>query len=493
MIASDTATFMGASLSPADLAVHDTRAMADPWYRADHLDLINAGLVAGFEGLIKRLCCFLPTRYGKSMLVSKYLPPWWLGQRPSDKCIISSYAHHLASEHSAYAREVLERQGPQLWGVYPKPGSFAKDDWAIAGHSGGMRAAGVGSGIAGFGADLFILDDAIKDMAEAVSETIQRRNVDWWGTVASKRIEPDGFFVYIQNRWHVKDLAGEMLKLATDRADLHPYIVIRFPEWATEDEFTPVSIVGGKNNVTKELVEWVDHHNANERFHRKKGEVLWSKRWSLPAVKVRYNETPSEEHWQAVSQQKPTDRVGSLFKSDYFQIMDTAPTDALRVRYWDLAATEDAGDYCAGALLSYGPEEDAWYIEDMIRGQWGPGEVEANVKLASQLDGYNVAIRIEQEPGASGKLTVNTFKRMLPQYDIEGCRATGPKTVRHRRMLGPLQRGNMFLLRGPWNQVFITEMINLPGGKHDDQADAAAGAYAELVDLDKGHPSAELI
>ena len=484
---------MSASLSPADLAVYDTAGMADQWMRADHLDLINAGLVAGFEGLIKRLCCFLPTRYGKSFLTSKYLPPWWLGQRPNDRCIIASYAHHLASEHSQYAREVLDRRGPELWNVHPKPGSFAKDDWKLANAVGGMRAAGVGSGIGGFGADLFILDDAIKDMTEAVSETIQKRNINWWSTVASKRLEPDSFFVYIQNRWHVNDLAGYLLKMAKDRPDLNPYVVIRFPEWADKDETEPVSIVGGENNVTPELKEWVAHQNANVRFHRKKGEVLWPKRWSLKSVKVRYNETPSDEHWQAVSQQNPSDTIGSLFKTDYFQIVDTAPTDAVRIRYWDLAATEGAGDWLVGALMSYSPEEDAFFLEDIVRGQWGPGEVEENVRLAANLDGYNVGIRIEQEPGASGKLTVATFQRLLPDYDVEGVKPGVNKTIRHRRMLGPLQRNNMFLIRGPWNRDYIAEMILLPGGKHDDQADASSGAYAELVELDKGSPNAEVV
>ena len=60
-------------------------------------------------------------------------------------------------------------------------------------------------------------------------------------------------------------------------------------------------------------------------------------------------------------------------------------------------------------------------------------------------------------------------------------------------MVGPMERGNMYLIEGDWNQEFIKELIRLPGGKHDDQADAAAGAYAVLVELDRLTPSMEIM
>ena len=51
----------------------------------------------------------------------------------------------------------------------------------------------------------------------------------------------------------------------------------------------------------------------------------------------------------------------------------------------------------------------------------------------------------------------------------------------------------MYLVKGDWNQTFIRELTTLPGGKNDDQADAAAGAYAELVEMDRLSPHAEVM
>jgi predicted phage terminase large subunit-like protein len=36
------------------------------------------------------------------------------------------------------------------------------------------------------------------------------------------------------------------------------------------------------------------------------------------------------------------------------------------------------------------------------------------------------------------------------------------------------------LVRGKWNEPFIDELCNFPAG-HDDQVDAASGAFEELV------------
>jgi len=51
----------------------------------------------------------------------------------------------------------------------------------------------------------------------------------------------------------------------------------------------------------------------------------------------------------------------------------------------------------------------------------------------------------------------------------------------------------MYLVKGEWNQEFVNELVRLPGGRHDDQADAAAGAYAELVEMDRLTPHAEVM
>jgi len=493
-ISEDALNLASAALSPADLATYYTRGQTTPWQRADHLDLINEAVVAAHNGVIKRIFAFVPPRYGKSHLIGRYTCAWWLGEHPDASIIYASHGHTRALDHSEEARNILEEVGPKLWGIRPRQDSKPKADWKVEGHNGGMLAAGVRSSITGRGADLFVIDDAVKDREEAFSSTIQERNWGWWKVTASSRFEPGGVLILIQTRWHELDLAGKMLELAKTEPDQQPIVVIKFPEWAVDKEYTePVMIVGGENNRTSELEEWVVRKNADKRFHMKKGAVLWPWRWSLNAAKEHRATTDNEAEWEAVYQQNPQPEGGLIFKADHFQIISTSPVDAIRVRFWDLAATLAGGDYLAGVLMSYAPEDRAFYIEDVIRGQWDSGEVEVNMELCATIDGYSVAIRIEQEPGASGKLTVNNFKRLLGGYDVDGRRAGKAKHIRWRRMLGPMQRGNMYLVEGAWNKAFINELLLLPAGAHDDQADAAAGAYAELIDLDVLSPNAEVL
>jgi phage terminase large subunit-like protein len=42
-------------------------------------------------------------------------------------------------------------------------------------------------------------------------------------------------------------------------------------------------------------------------------------------------------------------------------------------------------------------------------------------------------------------------------------------------------RGNVRLVRGAWNGAFLDEVAAFANGAHDDQIEAAAGAFAELA------------
>ena len=52
------------------------------------------------------------------------------------------------------------------------------------------------------------------------------------------------------------------------------------------------------------------------------------------------------------------------------------------------------------------------------------------------------------------------------------------------------EAGNVKILKGPWNKDFINEMVWFKGDDtgHDDQVDAVAGAYEDLVFGDEGPP-----
>lgn len=171
--------------------------------------------------------------------------------------------------------------------------------------------------------------------------------------------------------------------------------------------------------------------------------------------------------------------AGNVFKREWFRnenFVDRPPPDAFRVRYWDLAATMDGGDYTVGTLVSK-DKSKRYFIEDMQRGQWGPGAVESRILATARADGKQVAIRMEQEPGASGKIVVAQYARLLAGYNFQGTPSTGSKITRWMPMSTQAEHGNLYVVNAPWNVPFFEELFAVPETEHDDQVDSAAGAF----------------
>jgi len=178
------------------------------------------------------------------------------------------------------------------------------------------------------------------------------------------------------------------------------------------------------------------------------------------------------------------DLEGAVAKREWFRIVEAVPSGGQRVRYWDAAATEkkaisDDPDYTVGARVI--TSEGKYYVDDIIRGQYGPGNVEQVISQTAALDGPGVSIVIEQEPGSSGKLWAASLIRILAGYDIRAQPSTGDKLTRAMPFLAQAQAGNVSFLRAPWTADAIEELCAFPVGSHDDQVDAMAGAFAALA------------
>jgi predicted phage terminase large subunit-like protein len=175
---------------------------------------------------------------------------------------------------------------------------------------------------------------------------------------------------------------------------------------------------------------------------------------------------------------------GNKFRREWFEIVDQAPPDCTKVRFWDLAATEPKPgkdpDWTAGCLMGKSPN-NVLYIINMARMRGTPNAVESLVKQTAELDGRNVAVRMEQEPGASGVKAIDDYqRRVLMGWDFRGVRSTGAKEVRANPLASQAQAGNIKLVRGAWINAFLDEAELFPNGPHDDMVDAASGALAEL-------------
>jgi len=111
--------------------------------------------------------------------------------------------------------------------------------------------------------------------------------------------------------------------------------------------------------------------------------------------------------------------------------------------------------------------------------------VEQLIAQTAAEDGPVVAIRMEQEPGSSGKALIDQYSRyVLPGYDFLGIRSTGDKVTRARPFAAAVANGNVRIVRSPWMSDWLDEFSSFPeAANHDDQVDSAVGAFSFLAGL----------
>lgn len=171
------------------------------------------------------------------------------------------------------------------------------------------------------------------------------------------------------------------------------------------------------------------------------------------------------------------DNEGSMFRREWFEVVDAVPAELNKTRRWDLAA--GGGDWTAGVLL--GEKDGQYWVLDVQHAQLPPGGNERLIRQTARLDGEYVPVRIEQEPGSSGVALIDRYARdVLKGFDFAGVRVTGSKVVRAQPFAAACEAHNVKLLRAPWNREFLDELCSFPFGEHDDIVDATAGAFHDL-------------
>ena len=180
---------------------------------------------------------------------------------------------------------------------------------------------------------------------------------------------------------------------------------------------------------------------------------------------------------------------GNMFKRQWFEIVDAVPAGGPCVRFWDLAATEAKDgtdpDWAVGAKIRRA--SGIYFVEDVQRTQSTPQGVEALVLQTAMLDGPEVEIVMEQEPGSSGKTVIDHYRRVLGGFVFRGVPSTGSKELRAQPVSAQAEAGNVKLLKGLWIGDFLDELTAFPGGSHDDQVDGLSGGVCWLAAKGSGN------
>lgn len=279
----------------------------DPSYQyANHLQFLAEALEKVERGETKKLMIFFAPRHGKSQMVSCNFPAWYLGRNPDKRIIHASYADALSNEWSRRTRDIVEDEIYRaIFGISTEKDVRSVDNWRMAKHRGGMLSMGVGGSATGHGADLFIIDDPIKNAQEAESEVYRNRIYDWYKSVARTRLEPNAAIIVMMARWHQKDLAGSIL------ADDPGWTVINIKAIAGEED--PLG--------------------------RHKGEALWPKRFDIDALEQIKKDIGSR-FWTALYEGDPVDPEGAIIKRQWIQFYEALPPKTRRAGGVDTATSK---------------------------------------------------------------------------------------------------------------------------------------------------------
>jgi predicted phage terminase large subunit-like protein len=418
------------------------------WQEAPHHRKICDALMRVFLGDTKRLIINIPPRYSKTELAVVNFIPWALGHFPDCEFIHTSYSADLAGNNTWQARDIVTcKEYREVFdSVQIDPSINARDHWRTS-AGGVVYARGSGGTITGYGAGkvrpqfggAIIIDDPHK-ADEARSDTIRKGVIEWYQNTLSSRLnDPKNTpIILIMQRLHEEDLAGWLLAGGTGEKWEH----VCMP--ALRDD----------------------------------GTALWPAKHDVPDL--RRMEQASPYTFSGQYQQRPTPAEGGIFKPDEMPLIDRAPDGTRWLRAWDLAGTQDGGDWTAGGLLGETPDK-RYVIGDMVRLQGRPEVVEKSIRATAERDTAMVRISLPQDPGQAGKSQVQYLTRALAGFTVSASPETGDKITRAEPFAAQLNIGNVSLLRGAWNADLLHEMRHFPLGKHDDQIDALSRAFNQLT------------
>ena len=446
-----------AKMTPAAFAQKASRGR---WQLARHLEMLDRCLMDLTAGRAPRLMTLMPPRHGKSEMISKYFPAWFLGVYPDKRIILSGHQAEFAASWGRKVRDLLDEVGAKLFGIRLRRDSSAADRWDLAGREGGMVTAGVGGPITGRGADLLIIDDPVKNAEQAHSQTFRDKVWDWYLSTAYTRLEPDGRVVLVQTRWHEDDLAGRLLAQASQSAPAaESWYVLQLPALA----------------------------EVNDPLERQPGEALWPDRFDVPALQQRQRALGS--YWfSAMYQQRPTPPEGAIFRKTWFRywasqdeffLLDghaVRRDDCWRFGSVDLALSERTNaDYTviASWAVTAGGE---LILLDLIRDRLSAPKIVPLIRRTMARFSLDyVAI----ERVAIQEAIVQQARRA--GLSIRPVRPQGDKISRAGAASVRFEAGCVYFPRAAtWLDDLEAELLHFPVGAHDDQVDAVSYACLEV-------------
>jgi predicted phage terminase large subunit-like protein len=429
--------------------------MMQPDYIVGKHHRILADILMAIElGNKTRAVVNIPPRHGKTQIGSIYYAAWYLGRNPTHKVMMVSHTTDLAVDFGRKVRNLIASK--VFHDVFPDVALAADSKSAgrwNTNHGGEYFACGVGSSIAGRGADLLLVDDPHSEQDVLNGNfAVFERAYQWFAFGARTRLMPGGRVVVIQTRWHADDLTGRLVRDMAQNERSDQYEVVEFP--------AILEIIQDDGNIVE--------------------KPLWPEFFDLHALLQTKASMPTFQ-WNAQYQQNPTGEESAIVKREWWQewVSEDPPQCEYIIMSLDSAAEKhNRADFTA--LTTWGvffhEEYNAYHIIllNSIKERLEFPELKA---LA--LEEYSAwepdSMIVEKK--SSGVALYQELRRMgVLVQEYTPHRGSGDKTARLNSVADIIQSGLVWVPQTRWAEEVVEEVAGFPFMSNDDLVDSTVMA-----------------
>jgi predicted phage terminase large subunit-like protein len=417
---------------------------------------ILANLLMGVErGDKDRVCVNIPPRHGKSQLVSIFYPAWFLGRNPTKKVMMVSHTTDLAVDFGRKVRNLIATD--QYRSIFPTT-SLAQDSKSAGRWNtnvgGEYYACGIGSALAGRGADLLLVDDphSEQDVINGNFEVFEKA-YEWFTFGARTRLMPNGSVAIIQTRWHMDDLTGRVVRDMTQNERSDQYEVVEFP-----------AILEIQGKKTAEVVY----------------KPLWPEFFDMQALERTKASMPTFQ-WNAQYQQQPTAEEAAIVKREWWQewTEESPPLCEYIIMSLDAAAEKhNRADYTAlttwGVFLNEHTNNYNIILLNSIKRRMEFPELK-ELAMDEYRDWEPDSFIVEKK--SSGVALYQEMRRMgLPISEYTPHRGSGDKTARLNSVADIIASELVWVPQTRWAEEVVEEIAGFPFMSNDDLVDSTVMA-----------------